>query len=536
MTMLGHLLVVDDEAAIAKHLKNHLEERHYRVSLAESGEKALAILLREQINILITDLQMPGMGGLELLNQAKGLQPELQCVIITGHGDIDSAIAAIQQGVINYLPKPMSLEELDLTIAHGMERIWQGQESKDKQGELEWRNLQLQQELVARKQQADAQRLLETRALTAEKLESLGVMAGGIAHEFNNLLTCIIGFSELASLKLPPGTSCQQHLQQVLRAARRAARLTKQMLDYSGKGKMLVTPVNLSQILTGMREKIAATLPQGIELELFLSGNLPPIEADANQIGQLVMNLVTNAAESFNGQEGRVTVETGLSKNSPDPAAPPEAGELPPELFIYLKVIDTGAGMNEETRSKIFDPFFSTKFQGRGLGLAATLGIVRGHEGTIGVDSAPGQGTTVTVTFPSHWRQQAEPPPKSAPKAAPATRSNILVVDANPFMRESLSQMLTRHGFTIFTAKDGPEGIALFNRHAAEIDVVLLDMALPHCQGHQTFRQLRRIKPGIQIILNNDLGEEESSPARPPLALLPKRPHRSSPSSPITRA
>lgn len=524
MEMLGHLLVVDDESAIAKHLKNHLEERHYHVSLAESGEQALEILLRESVNILITDLQMPGMNGLELMGHAKSLQPEIQCVIITGHGDIDTAIEAIQHGAINYLPKPMSLEELDITIEHGMEKIWQGQESKDKQGELEWRNIQLHQEIVERKRLADERRQLEARILKAQKIESLGVMAGGIAHEFNNLLTCIIGFSELASLKLPPDTSCQGHLQQVLRAARRAARLTKQMLDYSGKGKMLVTPVNLSHILGGMSATIAAALPEGIKMQMQLTENLPPIEADINQLNQLIMNLVTNAGESFPGTEGTVTVETGLTKDSEHSPFPAASDESPPDLYIYLKIIDTGCGMSEETKSKIFDPFFSTKFQGRGLGMAASLGIVRGHDGAITVDSTPAQGTTVTVIFPCRLQHQAQPQPPSEDNLAAPAKTNILVVDSDPFMRESMSTMLAKHGFTIFTAKDGQEGIELFHQHAEEIDVILLDMAMPHRSGQKAFKQLRQIKPEVQIILNNDIGEERSGrkAAKPPLALLPK--------------
>ena len=404
MTILGRLLVVDDEAVIATQLKKYLQSRHYHVSLAESGEQALKILLRESFDILLTDLMMPGMNGLELIGHAKGLQPDIQCLLISGQGDMDSAIKAIQHGVINYLSKPLSLDELDVAIEYGMERIWLRQEAQDKQRELEWRNVRLHQELLERKRQAENERQLDAKILKEQKLASLGVMAGGIAHEFNNLLTCIIGFSELASLKLPPDTTCQEHLRQVLRAGRRAAKLTKQMLDYTGKGKMLTTSVNLSQFLGGMANLIESTLPRGIKVELRLSDNLPTIEADINQLHQLIINLLTNASESVTGPEGTITVETGFTNDSTKSPFPGSGGKIAPEHFIYLKISDTGGGMSEEIKAKIFDPFFSTKFQGRGLGMAAALGIVRGHEGEIVIDSSPGKGTVVTVIFPSQHK------------------------------------------------------------------------------------------------------------------------------------
>lgn len=244
-------------------------------------------------------------------------------------------------------------------------------------------------------------RLDEVELLRSQKLESLGVLAGGVAHEFNNLLTSILGHVDLARSALPPINPAGGSIENIARAARRAADLARQMLAFSGRGLFVVSPLHLSHVVAAMRPQIEAVLPEATSLRLDLEADLPLVEADDVQLREAVMSLAINAAEALPGDSGSVVMATGrlaCRRRGLSPAYLTDgAGDGP---WVFLDVIDNGCGMDEATVTKIFEPFFSTKFTGRGLGLAATWGIVRGHRGAIRVDSALGEGTTVRLLLP----------------------------------------------------------------------------------------------------------------------------------------
>jgi PAS domain S-box-containing protein len=233
----------------------------------------------------------------------------------------------------------------------------------------------------------------DERLREAQKLESLGFLAGGVAHDFNNLLTGIVGNASLAQELLPDGHPSYDLLDTVMKTGAQAAQLTRQMLAYAGKGQFVVEPVQLSQLLPEISGLVQPSISRTISLEFDLDPDLPPVEADRGQMRQVFMNLVINAAEAIGGNTGRITVRTGVLNQVPE--------GLPPGTYVYLEVRDTGCGMDHVTKSKIFDPFFSTKFTGRGLGLAAVSGIVRAHKGAITVSSVPGHGSCFTVVFPA---------------------------------------------------------------------------------------------------------------------------------------
>ena len=245
-----------------------------------------------------------------------------------------------------------------------------------------------------------AQKRSELAMLHAQKLESLGVLAGGVAHDFNNLLSSIMGHSELGLSDVGEASDAAGSLQAIGRAAERASALTQQLLAYAGKGTVLVEPVDLSQLVSEVVDLVGVSIDQEIDISTDLSPRLPPIIADATQVRQIVMNLVLNAAEAIESS-GTIRIQTGVTTvgNRQIATNVYDTSALPGE-FVVLRVSDTGSGMDEETQSRIFDPFFSTKFTGRGLGLAAVLGIVRGHRGLLELDSAPGEGTTFAVHLP----------------------------------------------------------------------------------------------------------------------------------------
>ncbi|MEM7349319.1 MAG: ATP-binding protein [Acidobacteriota bacterium] len=244
-------------------------------------------------------------------------------------------------------------------------------------------------------------RRAEGRSQQAENQESLEVLAGGVAHEFNNLLMSILGYADLARSALPPLNPAGGAIENIARAARRAAKLSHQMLAFSGRGNFVVEPLDLSCVVAAMQRQIEAVLPEGAALSLDVAQDLPPIEADAEQLRQAVLSLVTNAGEALDGG-GSVAIAAGrLDCRRSDLASTYQAAEPGEGPYVYLDVVDDGCGMDEPTAAKIFEPFFSTKFTGRGLGLAATWGIVRGHAGAIRVESAVGLGTTVRLLFPA---------------------------------------------------------------------------------------------------------------------------------------
>ncbi len=239
-------------------------------------------------------------------------------------------------------------------------------------------------------------RKLERRVLEAQKLESVGLLAAGIAHDFNNLLVGVIGNASLAQDLLPPEHEVQPLLNLVVRTGEQAAHLTRQMLAYSGKGRMLLEPVDLSKLFSGLAEIVSPSISKKISLVLDLAAGLDPVEADPSQMQQIFTNLVLNAAEAIGDREGTITIRTGAWSGAESAGL-----ELEPGKYVYVEVADTGCGMDEGTKARIFEPFFTTKFAGRGLGLAAVAGIVRTQKGSIRVESAPGEGTRITVLLPA---------------------------------------------------------------------------------------------------------------------------------------
>ena len=355
-------------------------------------------------------------------------------------------------------------------------------------------------------------RKLEAQIQHAQKLESLGVLAGGIAHDFNNLLMGILGNAGLAKMELPPESPARPSIEHVEKAAVRAADLTKQMLAYSGRGQFVVEPINLSALVEEMPHLLEAVISKKVVLKYDFAPDLPPVEADATQLRQVVMNLITNASEAIGQRSGVVTVSTGVTEASRAYFAGAHLDDnLPAGLYAFIEVSDTGCGMTAETRSKIFDPFYTTKKTGRGLGLAAVLGIVRGHQGAIKVYSEPGRGTTFKVLLPCS--QEPQPSTLNIPQAADrfAGEGTILVVDDEETCRAVAGNILRAAGFTVLTATNGRDAVQTFTEHADDIDLVLLDLTMPVMAGDAAFREMRRIRPDAQVVLSSGYNEQDAA-------------------------
>ncbi len=370
---------------------------------------------------------------------------------------------------------------------------------------------------ISERKRAEAERLrLESRIMHAQKLESLGVLAGGIAHDFNNILMAILGNVELAGDALSELSPARPYLQSIRSSATRAAELSNQMLAYSGKGRFIIKPIDLNELVTEISHLMEAAISKKAALKHELSGVIPAVEVDSAQIQQVVMNLITNASDALEESSGLITISTGIVNG--DQPADGEFVPLPPDdgcgtrRYVFLEVADTGCGMDDETRAKIFDPFFTTKFTGRGLGLAAVQGIVQGHRGTITVQSAPGAGTTVRVLLPPSTKEPLHKPPTPPRVRGPAKVSGnvVLVVDDEHMLRSVAERALANWGFKVLTAADGQEGVDVFREHAEEIDAIVLDLAMPRMSGEETLREIRHIRPDVPAILYSGFDQEET--------------------------
>jgi PAS domain S-box-containing protein len=350
----------------------------------------------------------------------------------------------------------------------------------------------------------------EQRLRDAQKLESLGLLAGGVAHDFNNLLVGVIGNASLAQDMLPPDHPVAELLTGVLKTGEQAAHLTRQMLAYSGKGKFLVEALDLSALIPDMSGLVRPSIPKKVVLYLDLEKDLPPIQADRGQVQQVFMNLVLNAAEAIGSHEGLIAVKTGVENVTAGYARQhPEAAGIQPGKYVYLEVSDNGCGMDEATKARIFDPFFTTKFTGRGLGLAAVAGIVRGHKGAIAVGSAPGKGSCFTVLFPAAARAVEEP--KSAvPEPALQGAGVVLVVDDEQVVLQMAKRALERQGYTVLLSDSGRAAIDLLRRHPGEIGLVILDLSMPNMNGEEALPEIRKLRPGVKVVVSSGYSESET--------------------------
>lgn len=365
-------------------------------------------------------------------------------------------------------------------------------------------------DITERKQAEELHRQLESRVQQAQKEESLGVLAGGIAHDFNNLLTVIMGNIGLASGELSPDSRAGQFLGKAEEASRHAASLCQQLLAYVGKTALAFRPVQLNQVLQEMTCLIAASLSKNAEVRWNLADGLPLVHADPNQLQQVIMNLLINASEAIGNQPGQITLTTGSAGcAAPDLESPWVQDPLPAGDYVFLEVADTGHGIEASVLTRVFEPFFSTKFTGRGLGLAAVLGIVRSHHGSIQVRSSPGRGATFRVWLPAVAGELTAPEPLRSTARNWTGSGTILVVDDEDAVRSAAECMLEVLGFQTVPAADGPEAIEIYRADPERFWCVLLDATMPKLDGEATFEELSHIRPDVRVILSSGFSKND---------------------------
>jgi CheY-like chemotaxis protein len=318
-----------------------------------------------------------------------------------------------------------------------------------------------------------------------------------------------LGHVSLLRIDATSAAEVLDHAQQIEVAATRAADLCRQMLAYSGKGRFAVRRLNVSELVRETAQLLRLSIAKTIELSLELDAQGAWTEGDATQLQQVVMNLVLNASEAYDGKPGRVTVKTGmLTVTREELREAYLSPELPDGAYVFIDVTDTGGGMSSDTQARIFDPFFTTKFTGRGLGLSAVLGIVRGHHGTIHVQSELDRGTTFRVLLPAFGASASEP--AAPPERVTGGKGLVLVVDDEDIVRSVTSRILQVLGYTVVTARDGQECVALFAAKTQPISAVLMDLTMPKLDGVAAFEQLRQHAPEVPVILMSGFSEQDA--------------------------
>ena len=360
---------------------------------------------------------------------------------------------------------------------------------------------------------------LERQIQQAQKLESLGVMAGGIAHDFNNLLTAILGNASLALESLPAESPERSNLEEIFSTAESAGELVHQMLAFAGHAQISQEPIDTDSFILGIAKLLNVSISKKANLDLELGKDAPPFSGNPSQVRQVIMNLVINASESLGDKPGDITLSTGSAHfNGTRFDGDQECSRLFPDekrpmgRYTFFEVNDSGAGMDSTIMDKVFAPFFSTKFAGRGLGLSAVLGIVRANGGAISLTSTPGDGTTFRVYFPA----LAFPDQKSEKKGAASTpgtawrgSGRILLVDDQAAVLNAGRQMLGRLGFDILTATDGREALTVFEKHRDELVCVLLDLTMPNMDGSEAFLKMNELAPDVPVVVCSGYAEND---------------------------
>ena len=548
-----NVLIVEDNAFDRRLLRHTLEHHGCTVIEARDGEEGLDLAIRHHPDIIVSDALMPRMDGFQLLRALKA-DPHLRSIpflfysaTYTGEQEIKLALSLGADAFVVKPTEPEELWEKTCTIMKASEArqgipahldIVESEEDylreygrivatklekkvreleealalrKQAEDELRRLNAELARVISERKQAEEKKAKLEAQNRQIQKAESLGRMAGAIAHHFNNQLAAVIGNLELAMFKLPPDADPMRNLDKAMLAANRAAEVSGQMLTYLGQTPGIREPLDLSEACRRSLPRLRAAISKELVLESDLPSPGPVISANPNKIQQLLLNLVTNAWEA--SSEGRGAIQ--LTVKTVSPTDIPAVNRFPIDWeprdndYACLEVADAGCGIAEEDIERLFDPFFSSKFPGRGLGLPVVLGIVRVHSGAVTVESEPGRGSAFRVFLPLSEVEA----PRQADKAAQAPEieggGTVLLVEDEERVRNMAADMLTLLGFKVLEAEGGSEAVELFRRHKDEIRCVLCNLTMPRMDGWETLAALRKITPGIPVILASDYDEAQ---------------------------
>lgn len=630
MNERAKLLIVDDEPDIVTSLEGLFLQKSYSVKTALSGTEALHILDLEPIDFLITDIRMPGMDGIQLVEQARQIRLDLQCIVLTGQGDIETATEAISLEAVNYLRKPINFKEIEIAVAQGEEKLRLMRKIREKQRQLEETNARLESTVEERtdelkrannelrrseafcrsiinaskdcikvldpagrllymnkggqeqlgivditgfietswidfwkgkdhemaldavhkaaggstesfqgycptvqgtskhwdvvispiynhegevsrllaisrdisewKRSEEKKTRLGTQLQQAQKMQAIGTLAGGIAHEFNNVLGVILGYTDMIRSDMPPHSRDRKRLSRVLKAGLRAKDLVTQILTFCRKSDNKRIPLNLNVLIKESLKLIQPSIPSSIEIRQNFCTETANVLADPGEINQILMNLCANAVHAMR-EKGVLEISLETVNLSDKQAA--QTVSLTAGQYVRLSVKDTGEGLDPQTKERVFEPFFTTKGvgEGTGMGLALVYGIVESYGGAIFIDSEVGKGATFELYFPTMQDIVAEE--EAEETSSPVSGSgHILLIDDDEMYAETVTDLLERLGYSVTTMASSENALKLFQEKPGEFDLIITDQVMPGLTGEEVSREILTIRPGTPIIIS----------------------------------
>lgn len=503
------ILAIDDNPDNLTTLKAVLSDvfPRVRVLTALNGRNGIELALAEDPDVVLLDIIMPEMDGFEVCRKLKDDERlrHIPVVFLTAlKTDRDSRIKALEVGAEAFLSKPLDETELTAQI-RAMTKIktaaiLQRQENERLTLLVAERTRELEQELAWRKRTEMEKSQMEAQFHQAQKMESVGRLAGGVAHDLNNLLSPILGYGEMLLDEFIEGDDRKESVAQIVNAGERARDLVRQLLAFSRKQVLELKPIDLNNTVNGFKKLLRRTIREDVVIQFIPAPSIPHIRGDVGQLEQIIMNLMVNAQDAM-PDGGILTIETAVTHLDDGYAA--AYHDVMPGRFVMLAVSDTGHGMDTETQMQIFEPFFTTKEKGKGtgLGLATTYGIVKQHGGGIRVHSKPGQGTTFKIYLPALETTGclAETTPAIPAEDLSGDETILLVEDSN-WVRDMAGTLLKRQGYTVLVAENGTKALSVLENHDGTVHLLLTDVVMPGMNGKALFDLIRAKYPDMKVL------------------------------------